>query len=617
VLLKCTCWLDFIDYYCRNDVVKLMDLHASHRAALHAQLGLSIDSYVGAPGVADDAFKKFLSERGQLGPALLCEGQERLFEMFERAKKGGLAMSRKLHAQANNPYMGKYYNKHKAHSYLFYFDVTSLYAWVMMQRLPFEGHKLITDQAKLLKIVEEIARRAREHPGEGDPYDVGHLLYVKLRMPAERLAKNHLLQMPPFIQRMCPGEEELTDFQKEHRSCKDDTEKLIAHGKEWTEFDSISTMHLKLLIEQGVEVLEVEKAIEYTQTPFMRDFVLFCADQRLKCDLAGDKAGAQAWKQVLNSLWGRQMMNKRTFKAWQFFASWDQKTKDKVVSRDRFNGVRKVGEMWLASPHKTTNMLDVPIASGVLILEDAKAYLQRLMWEACAAWPEGAVELVLCDTDSLVFKVTTQDAYKDMLEAKTPEMKQWRSRLDLSAYAELPETDLRRKLARRPDMEYWESLLETNPSDPRCWLARNQTTARYPGFCKDVMACDHGADAVMTEVVSLLAKSYFYDIVVNVTDKAGHTVRSLIGGGWKSKGYDVSGWKVMSPLMELAKVAIDFTRKELIDPIEGFQIRSKDFVLRCMAQTKMTLNAVDNKFVQFSDGTKIPFGFPVPERLKE
>ena len=56
--------------------------------------------------------------------------------MVEKGICGGITQSVCRYFQSNNKYMNNKYDKTKKSTYLQYYDVNSLYAWAMTQKLP-------------------------------------------------------------------------------------------------------------------------------------------------------------------------------------------------------------------------------------------------------------------------------------------------------------------------------------------------------------------------------------------------------------------------------------------------------------------------------------------------
>ena len=67
-----------------------------------------------------------------------------MLDMIERSKRGGLCyVSPKRYVKANNHYLPDYADSQEE-NYIIYEDANSLYAWAMMQALPYKDLKFDT-----------------------------------------------------------------------------------------------------------------------------------------------------------------------------------------------------------------------------------------------------------------------------------------------------------------------------------------------------------------------------------------------------------------------------------------------------------------------------------------
>jgi hypothetical protein len=75
---------------------------------------------------------------------------------------------------------------------------------------------------------------------------------------------------------------------------------------------------------------------------------------------------------------------------------------------------------------QTKTVLDKPILSGFSILELSKLHMYKFHYDIMKPKYGDKIELLMTDTDSLLYKVETEDIYKDMYEMK--------EHFDMSAY---------------------------------------------------------------------------------------------------------------------------------------------------------------------------------------
>jgi hypothetical protein len=583
--------------YCLNDSGGSLDCVFNFAAMTKDKLGLDMNKYVSMPQMVKAACFKGIQEAGGRGPAHICTGQEDIMEMAEQATVGGLSMAPHDTAFANHKHLGEeLFDKYSHKRYLMYYDVNSLYPFVMLGYLPYDDYERIFG-AEAWAAYELLKERILLGKKDFSEEAKGQLFYIKAHFPEEKLTPA-LREFPPFIERRSITEEMLGSQMRQRSKDlglkHDPTPRIIAHGMEVDHY-AISGDRLQLLVERGCVVTEVYEAIQFTQAPFLRDFVMLCYRERFEADATGDEMMSIFWKTCVNSLYGKMLENKRKHRECTLFADY-VKNRDREVSKDGFAGVEKIGNCYAINRPKTQVVLDVPMLVGVMILEKSKAYMQRVFWELCDAYKPGAVKLNVMDTDSLLVSVETEDYFRDLMQCKTPAMQQWRRRLDLSAFAKLPEGDERRKLAVHPDLAYFASLPK---SDPRHAITAAGTTAKFPGFLKDELF-KNGAMRYMYQLAGVRAKMYSYDVVTEE-----HEIEA---GGTRAKGVPlVKHFVTSKPLTEVYLDVVESGIAAARMEVNG--IRSKDFELRSFSGTKSTIVPFDCKFDRDEFGEKMPWGW--------
>ena len=113
---------------------------------------------------------KFLSATGLDGKQLSKDWKELdiltdidMLLIVEKGLKGGICHSIYRYAKANNKYI-KYFDKNREPSYLQYWDVNSLYDWLMSQKLPVNNSEWIQDTSQSN---EDFIKNHNEETDEG------------------------------------------------------------------------------------------------------------------------------------------------------------------------------------------------------------------------------------------------------------------------------------------------------------------------------------------------------------------------------------------------------------------------------------------------------------------
>ena len=121
---------EYHDLYLKSDVLLLADVFEEFRSVCLENYQLDPAWYYTSPGLAWDAALKKTGVRLELltDPDMLL--------MFEEGIRGGVSMITKRYGKANNPYMGKDFDKNSPTKYLAYLDANNLYGWAMCKPLP-------------------------------------------------------------------------------------------------------------------------------------------------------------------------------------------------------------------------------------------------------------------------------------------------------------------------------------------------------------------------------------------------------------------------------------------------------------------------------------------------
>jgi hypothetical protein len=464
-------------------------------------------------------------------------------------------------------------------------DANSLYPAEMLGKLPYDGYKVTTADQTMERIFKRIHEKARNHDRTQD--DVGYLIRCGYHTdPAKVTAA--MLQYPPHISRMAVTEEMKSEHQRTSNSTSicDKTPKILTHLlpvlDQW--LDGEQVQHL---IEIGVTVDVCHEIVSYNQRPFLAPFVSECVKRRHAAKAAGDACRDKFMKNVINSLYGKHGQRKRNLKTFSFQRDYRHVQKN-LVPRDDFDGCEHVGDSYLMTSPRKNIVLDAPMLVGSAILARSKVRMQRCFYDLCACYPEGAVRLMLSDTDSLVVEIHTEDYYADLLK---PEFHQWRRHLDLSSYRKFD--DWRKDLAVHPDAASFEAS-----ADPRHNLAAQLgTTEAVPSFLKDEIISKKGPVSYMVEVVAVRSKVYCYNEECEGQEALGAA---------RAKGVPLARFMIHRPLTDIYRDV--FVKQEDAQPYVGTAIRCRDFALHTVPITKKSISPHDDKFYMDADMQKWPYG---------
>ena len=174
---NCKTFKDYHNLYLQADVLLLSDVFENFRKVCQKIYGLDAAYYYTAPGLSWSAFMKFTTEeykaqgKGLFFIELITDMD--MYQMFEKAIRGGLSQISKRYAKANNKYMSSY-DKAKDDSYILYLDANNLYGASMSGYLPKSDFKW-NEATWSSQIVQEL----------DDEGDKGYLLEVDIHYPKE------------------------------------------------------------------------------------------------------------------------------------------------------------------------------------------------------------------------------------------------------------------------------------------------------------------------------------------------------------------------------------------------------------------------------------------------
>jgi hypothetical protein len=127
---------DYHDLYLRTDVLLLADVFENFRKTCLKQYELDPAHYYTSPGLSWDALLK----KTEVQLELLTDYD--MFLFIEKGLRGGVSMTSKRYAKANNPLIPDFNPKDKT-SYIMYLDAHNLYGWAMSQPLPTGGFEWV------------------------------------------------------------------------------------------------------------------------------------------------------------------------------------------------------------------------------------------------------------------------------------------------------------------------------------------------------------------------------------------------------------------------------------------------------------------------------------------
>ena len=308
--------------------------------------------------------------------------------MFEKGIRGGISHISKRYAEANNKYIQNY-DPDKPSSYIQYLDANNLYGWPMSQPLPTGGFKWMKNLTAdfVIKILEKEQARQQKQ-GKHGPY--GFVFEVDLEYPSELWKKHNDYPLAP------------------ERLNIDGVEKLICHFKPRKHY-VVHFVNLKQYLEMGMILTAVHRGISFNQSPWMECYIRKNTELR-KC--AANSFEKDFFKLMNNSVFGKTIENIR--KRQNIILVDDRAKALKLSSRPNFDRATIFDPNLVAIHMKKTEVyFNKPIYVGQAILDLSKTLMYDFHYNYIQEkFPKA--NLLFTDTDSLMYKIRTDDFYNDI-----------------------------------------------------------------------------------------------------------------------------------------------------------------------------------------------------------
>ena len=391
-LFKCDNFGDYHDAYLETDVFLLADVFELFRSVCINVYRLAY--FYSAPNLSWDAM--LITTDVELG--LLSDVDMLLF--CEKTIRGGLnGVGALRHFRANNKDLNGY-NKDQKSVYGAFLDVTSLYGGVMMKKLPKDGYQW-AEFADIDSLIETYKNKD----------SVGYFVEVDLNYPAS--IHNDHSDFPLAPEKLFISDDWLSPYSKQLAQNRASVPKLVE-----TLFDKKNYIchieNLLFYLEQGLKVVALHRVLQFNQSDWLRPYIEKNTSMRKIASTTFEK---NFYKLMSNACFGKTMENKRNRKNIQFVS--DQVKASKLTSKPNFKSFQIISDnlcsLYFSVP---TVKWDKPTPVGAAILDLSKLALYNFHYNEMRPRYGSRICVTYKDTDSLLYRIETDDLYKDMDEFK-------------------------------------------------------------------------------------------------------------------------------------------------------------------------------------------------------
>ena len=278
------------DLYLKSDVLLLADIFENFREQYLDTYGLDPAHYVSLPSSSLDSALKMTGVRLDL------ISDVDMFNFIEKGMRGGISTITHRYALANNKYM-KNYDPQKESSYIPYLDANNLYGWAMSQKLPTGDFRWVPSPEYInLDSYDENSAK-------------GLILEVDLEYPKELHSLHNDYPLAP--EKITVWEEMLSDYCQRIQAREGikigQVEKLIPNLRDKEKY-VLHYRNLQLYLSLGLKLKKIHRALEFSQSNWLAEYIDFNTQKRAKTKNAFEK---DFFKLANNAVFGKTMENKR------------------------------------------------------------------------------------------------------------------------------------------------------------------------------------------------------------------------------------------------------------------------------------------------------------------
>ena len=358
---------DYHDLYIVTGVLLLADVFENFRNICMENYKLDPAHYFTAPGLAWDACLKIT------GVELELLSDIDMLLMIEKGIRGRLSIISNRHGKANSKYMGKSFIDTMISTYIMYLDANNLYGWAMSKPLPTHGFKWMkVDELETWELHPCILEVDLEYPKNL------HDLHNDYPLAPEQIMVNKTSKLIPNL---------------------GDKKKYVLHYEA-----------LKQYLRLGLKLTHIHRGIKFKESPWLEKYISLNTKLRTEAKNEFEK---DFFKLMNNAVFGKTMENIRNRVDIKLVNN--KKQAEKLSAKPNFKHCNIFSEDLVAIHMKKTKLdFDKPVYLGMCILDLSKTLMYDFHYNYIKQKYGDKAELLLSDTDSFMYKIQTEDFYKDI-----------------------------------------------------------------------------------------------------------------------------------------------------------------------------------------------------------
>ena len=395
---ECKTMKDYHDLYLKCDVLLHTDIFEKFRLVCKTNYDLDPAHYLSSPQLTWDAMLKMTNCKVEL------ISDREMFNMLEKGMRGGVCMTSRRFAQANNKYLGElYYDPEKAKLYIIYFDKNNLYGYAMSLPMPSGGFKWLNEEdIKNITWTDQTVDQS-----------VGYIIECDLDYPEELHDLHNDYPLAP--ERLTISAENLSEKQFKIRA-KYNMPKSVKATKLVPNLQNKRNyvchyLLLKYYLDHGMKLVKIHQAVIFEQSRWLEPYIKL--NQNLRAASKNDFE-KDFFKLMNNSVYGKTCENQR--KRTDIRLVNDAAECKQLVEKSYCMGFRVFDEDLAGVVLRKINLtITKPTYVGFTVLELAKLAMYEFHYDyIMKKYGHEKAHLILTDTDSLLYEIETVDIYEDM-----------------------------------------------------------------------------------------------------------------------------------------------------------------------------------------------------------